>query len=127
MASNSYKLYLRGWSGLTIEPIPATEAEFRRMRRRDRHLVMGVSAAEEALTYYEFDAPKHNTFSKQAAEAYQAGSDILSGARDVACRPLLAILDELVPGREIDLLSVDCEGFGHPALVGLDFSRSRPG
>src|SRR3569833_2784600 len=85
--ANTNKLNLRGRAGLTIEPNPATEAEFRRMRRRDRHLVMGVSAAEEALTYYEFDAPKHNTFSTQAAAANPAGSDPGGGLRRLHAPP----------------------------------------
>lgn len=124
--SNTYKLYLRGWSGLTIEPNPAAEAMFRRMRRRDTHLVMGVAAAEDALTYYEFDDPKRNTFSKETADVYQAENDILIGQRTVPCRPLQAVLDEHAPGRAIDLLSVDCEGFDLVALGSLDFARSRP-
>lgn len=124
--SNTYKLYLRGWSGLTIEPNPAAEAKFRRMRRRDKHLVMGVAQTEDTLTYYEFDDPKRNTFSKETADVYVAENDIMIGSRTVACRPLQAILDEHAPGKAIDLLSVDCEGFDELALGSLDFTRSRP-
>lgn len=124
--SNTYKLYLRGWSGLTIEPNPAAEAMFKRMRRRDKHLVMGVAGAEDTLTYYEFDDPKRNTFSKETADVYVAENDILIGSRTVACRPLQAILDEHAPGQAIDLMSVDCEGFDLVALNSLDFARSRP-
>ena len=124
--SNTYKLYLRGWSGLTIEPNPGTETLFRRMRRRDKHLVMGVAETEDTLTYYEFDDPKRNTFSKETADVYTAENDIMTGQRTVACRPLQAILDEHAPGQAIDLLSVDCEGFDEMALRSLDFRRSRP-
>jgi FkbM family methyltransferase len=124
--SNTYKLYLRGWSGLTIEPNPSAEARFRRWRRRDKHLVMGVARTEEVLTYYEFTDPKRNTFSKEQAEVYVAENDVLTGSRTVPCRPLQAVLDEHAPGQAIDLLSVDCEGFDLAALSSLDLGRTRP-
>lgn len=124
--SNTYKLYLRGWSGLTIEPNPAAESLFRRWRKRDRHLVMGVGPAEETLTYYEFEDAKLNTFSRQTADLYAAEDGVAVGSRNVACRPLQAILDEHAPGQAIDFLSVDCEGFDLMALNSLDFARSRP-
>ena len=124
--SNTYKLYLRGWSGLTIEPNPAAERLFRRYRSRDRHVVAGIAEKTERLPYWRFRDGKLNTFSADVAATYaNRGDDSLAQAT-VPCKPLQAIIDELAPSVNIDLLSVDCEGFDLVVLRTLDFSRTRP-
>lgn len=124
--SNTYKLYLRGWSGLTIEPNPQAAAAFRRFRPRDLHIVAGVAAEDGQLIYHQFADEKLNTFSEPQANIYRKGGSTPTGAVALPCRPLQAILDDLAPGRPIDLLAVDCEGFDLTALQSLDFSRVRP-
>jgi FkbM family methyltransferase len=122
--SNTYKLYLRGWSGVTIEPNPDVAPLFRRKRPRDVHVVSGVALEPGALRYHRFRDPKLNTFSEERARL--CGSD--SKAIDelvVPCAPLQQILDERGVG-PIDLLSIDCEGFDLAALKSLDFARRRP-
>lgn len=44
----------------------------------------------------------------------------------VPARTLTSILDEVAPGREIDLLSLDVEGMEALVLRGLDFGRYAP-
>lgn len=124
--SNTYKLYLRGWSGVTVEPNPAAEKPFRKWRPRDKHAVMGVAEADSALTYYEFTDAKLNTFSQEQAKIYQADGKPLVRRRTVACHPLQTIVDEYAPGHGVDLLSVDCEGFDLIVLNTLNFDRTRP-
>jgi FkbM family methyltransferase len=124
-ASNTYKLYLRGWSGLTIEPNPHVAPLFRKMRPRDTHVVSGVAARPAQLRYYLFDDSKLNTFSEAQANVYINSGFKIIGELQLPCRPLQDILDEHGVDR-LDLLSIDCEGHDRDALESLDFSRCRP-
>lgn len=123
--SNTYKLYLRGWSGITIEPNPEMARLFRRTRPRDVHVVCGVAAEPSELTYYRFGDGKLNTFSEEQARAcVERGSPIVD-RQSVRCVPLQSILDEHAIG-PIDFLSVDCEGFDLTALKSINFKKNSP-
>ena len=124
-SSNTYKLYLRGWSGLTIEPNPDVAPLFRRKRPRDTHVVTGVAAKQSALTYHRFKDAKLNTFSDEQVRSYLDHGIKEVDSLQVPCRPLQDVLDEHGVG-EIDLLTVDCEGYDLIALQSLDFDRCRP-
>ena len=60
--SNTYKLYLKGWRGITIEPNPDMTPLFRRFRPGDLHLQIGIASEPGELTYYRSDDPHENTF-----------------------------------------------------------------
>ena len=92
-ASNTYKLYLRGWSGVTIEPNPDVAGLFRRKRPRDIHVVGGVAASRTALTYHRFVEAKLNTFSEEQAQTYVDLGFKPVDTLQVPCRPLQDVLD----------------------------------
>jgi FkbM family methyltransferase len=121
--SNTYKLYLRGWSGLTIEPNPDLAPLFRRLRPRDIHLTMGVAAEAQELEYFRFEKANLNSFDKDQAAAVGRRS---TSSIKVACMPIQDIIDRHGGGRPIDLLSVDCEGYDRTVLESLDWSKNRP-
>lgn len=122
--SNTYKLYLRGWSGLTVEPNPDAAAAFRRLRPRDVHAVVGIAETPGELQYYRFRDPKMNTFSADRAEAITESAPLPPAL--IPCRRLQDVIDEMLPGRSVDLLCIDCEGADLAALKTLDFGRTRP-
>lgn len=124
--SNTYKLYLKGWQGVTVEPNPEVAAAFRRLRPRDVHVREGVAESPGALRYIGFGNPLLNTFSPRQAEEQRASGHAAVSEIEVPCRPLQAILDEHAAGQPIDLLSVDCEGSDLEVLGSLDWGRSRP-
>lgn len=103
--SNTYKLYLKGWSGITIEPNPDVADLFRRVRPRDLHLNIGVSCTPGDLTYYRFKLSELNSFDKEQASRMR--TDVLSSLK-VSCLPLSKVVEQHAFGRRIDLLSVDC-------------------
>jgi FkbM family methyltransferase len=123
--SNTYRLYLRGWSGLTIEPNPDAAPLFKRLRPRDTHLVSGVARERGTLTYYRFLAANLNTFSADQAALYAGQGSTSLDALTVECRPLQDTLDDHGVA-QVDLLSVDCEGLDLAVLQSLDFNRTRP-
>jgi FkbM family methyltransferase len=122
-SSNTYRLYLRGWSGITVEPNVDTAALFRRMRPRDTHLTLGVSEKPSKLTYYRFKDPINNTF--DAARGAKLKDDLVEEI-SVDCVPLRDLVSAHCSGTAIDLLSVDCEGLDQEVLASLDWNTTRP-
>ncbi|MEM9224942.1 MAG: FkbM family methyltransferase [Pseudomonadota bacterium] len=125
--SNTYKLYLRGWHGIAIEPNPDAAAAFRRTRPHDAFVGCGVSTEAGTQQFYRFADAKLNTFSPGQAREFEKRGDPVIGKVDVACRRLDDILGEHAPGQDIDLLSVDCEGYDLAVLQSNDWARWRPG
>lgn len=124
--SNTYRLYLKGWRGLTIEPNPEYIRLFRKYRPRDTHLTMGVGREPGEFEYYEFADRKLNTFSLENARIQESQGSPVLNTRRLPCEPLQGIIDEHLDGAQIDMLSVDCEGHDLDVLRSLDFSRTRP-
>jgi hypothetical protein len=60
--SNTFRLYLRGWNGLAIDPNPSFASEFKKFRPRDRYLTEGVALERSTLTYHAFEDDVYNTF-----------------------------------------------------------------
>lgn len=124
--SNTYKLYLKGWRGLTIEPNPEYARLFRRYRPRDTHLTVGVGRDPGHFEYFEFKDRKLNTFSPEVARIRESQGGQVLNRRRLSCEPLQALVDAHLKADGIDLLSVDCEGHDLDVLRSLDFSRTRP-
>jgi len=124
--SNTYKLYQRGWRGLTIEPNPKPVWKFKLLRGGDTHLTMGVAAAPETLKYYEFDIAMLNTMDGDRAKALDAEGHKIVRTREIPCERLDKVLAERAPGKHIDLLNVDCEGADLTVLQTIDFVEHRP-
>ncbi len=124
--SNTYRLYKRGWSGVTVEPNPQATWRFRLLRGRDTHLEMGAAPTATTLRYYEFDIGMLNTMDGERAKSLEAEGHPIKRVRDIRCDRLDALLDEFAPGKHIDFLSVDCEGDDLGVIGTLDFERHRP-
>lgn len=124
--SNTYRLYQRGWRGVTIEPNPQATWKFKLWRGRDTHLEMGAAPSATTLRYYEFDIPMLNTMDGERAQSLDAEGHRIKRVRDIRCDRLDTLLDEFAPGKHIDLLNVDCEGDDLGVIGTLDFQRLRP-
>ncbi|MBJ7472296.1 MAG: FkbM family methyltransferase [Solirubrobacteraceae bacterium] len=130
--SNTYWLQrYRGWTGLLVEPMQ----ELYELCRQERS---GATVVRAALVPFDHDGdtvrmrfadlmstvagPHENEFHTELGravpwrDAYDA---------DVPARTLSSILDE-IQAPEIDLLSLDVEGFEPGVLAGLDFERHAP-
>jgi FkbM family methyltransferase len=126
--SNTYLFYKAGWRGINIDAMPESMKVFRRFRPNDINLEVPVSDTNETLTYYAFNEPALNGFSKELSE----GRDGKDGYRiifkqEIATKTLESILDEHMPkGKSIDFLSVDVEGFDFRVLISNNWERYRP-
>lgn len=122
--SVSRSFYLRGWSGLIVEPVVEHATRFAEMRPRDRVLPIAAGAQSGFVELHAIVGTGLSTTSPIHAARHESGG-FSSGARSVAVRPLRELLDEHAPP-DIHFLVVDVEGAESDVLEGGDFSRHRP-
>ena len=128
--SNTYLLYLKGWKGINIDPIPGTKKRFDKIRPRDITLEIGVSEKEEELLFHIFNEPALNTFSEKEAKEKEGSNNgkykIIKKTR-VKTYPLSTILDQYVPENQlIDFLTVDAEGLDLQVLKSNNWEKYKP-
>jgi FkbM family methyltransferase len=129
--SNTYWLEaFRGWRGLLVEPVPELAEQAQQARP-------GATVVQCALGDAEHER-------RPLRMEFGGLMSIVAGARDpswttigtrdgwedcytfdAVARTLSSILDE-IEAPEIDLLSLDVEGFEAPVLRGLDLARHAP-
>jgi FkbM family methyltransferase len=126
--SNTHYFYLAGWRGINIDAMPGSMDPFNQFRPQDINLEIGVSESTEMLTYYAFDEPALNGFSKEVANRItENGRYHLLFSKPVPTRPLAEILDEYLPlNQTIDFLSIDVEGLDHAVLRSNNWEKYRP-
>ena len=92
---------------------------------------MNIEAASvvfaQELTYYRFNEPALNTFSKSLAKERTSDTDSIIEEIPIWTAPLWQLLDQYVPaGTHIDLLTIDVEGFDYDVLRSNDWGRYSP-
>lgn len=124
------------WKGILIEPVPELYREC--VKERPNSIIFNC-----ALVPFDYDRPQvtmlySNLMSLVKGARKSAMADlehVVSGVQvqkdaeiyelNVPARTLTSILDE-VGVKEIDLLSLDVEGYELSVLQGLDFEKYRP-
>lgn len=126
--SNTYRLYLDGWSGLNIDAMPGSMAAFNALRPRDANVESGVAEHEGALRFFCFNEPALNTFDEALARERDGKTGYRIVSEHVVRTERLATLIERHLGRDcrIQLLSVDVEGLDVSVLRSNDWTRFRP-
>jgi FkbM family methyltransferase len=124
--SNTFRFYLRGWYGLTIEPNLALVEQHRKVRPNDTCVPVGIGCVPGARQYYQFDPPDYNTFDPlMAGKVRKLGVRPL-GQVAIPVRPLSDVLSDHLGTVDLDLMSVDCEGLDLDVLQSNNWSRFRP-
>lgn len=115
--SNTYRLYLKGWNGVIVEPTPGKKALFRFMRPRDVFVPIAAGKERKTVNLEMFDEGALNRIAK-AKSGKTAVVDQATTAQ---------ILKETVPdGTEIALMSIDVEGNELEVLQGNDWTKHLP-
>lgn len=131
--SNTYFLErFRDWHGMLVEPMPEMAAQAQRNRPASHVFQCALVPLDHPDQGVEMEFG--DLFSTVRDARGDAGSwvsqGLVLGWRDhrverVPARPLSSLLDELGVSN-IDLLSLDVEGYEPQALLGLDLSRHAP-
>lgn len=126
--SNTHFFYKKGWCGINIDAMPNSMSLFNKIRPRDINLEIPISDKKQKLTYYMFNEPALNTFSKDLADKRAIKDDYkIISEKDMETSTLEEILEKHLPyGREIDFLSVDVEGLDLQVLKSNNWKRFRP-
>jgi len=126
--SNTYLLYLSGWWGINLDPLPGMADAFRRARPRDISLEVALAAKSGELTYHRFSDAALNTFDSDRAQWLKEQTDYaLVETTAVEVRTLDDVLAEHLPvEQEISVLTIDVEGFEDQVFAGFDLERFAP-
>jgi len=126
--SNTYKFYKRGWHGINIDAMPGSMDLFNRLRHRDINLERAVSDSKQILTYYAFNEPALNGFSKDLSIFRDGLKDYkIIYKKDIETLTLEEILDQYMPkDKKIDFLSIDVEGLDFAVLKSNNWNKYAP-
>lgn len=129
--SNTYWLErFRGWRGLLVEPVPelAQRAKVVRPAATVVQCALGDEERAGQMLRMEFGGLMSVVAGAREADWTAIGTRDGWGepySFDAEARTLSSILDQ-IGAPEVDLLSLDVEGFEAPALRGLDLVRHAP-
>lgn len=126
--SNTYFFYKKGWRGINIDAMPDSMKPFEKIRPRDINIEEPVSDKKQVLTYYAFNEPALNGFSKELSEQRDGqGNYFIKFTKDIETSTLEEILDTNLPkNQEIDFLSIDVEGLDLMVLKSNNFKKYKP-
>ncbi|WP_104196536.1 FkbM family methyltransferase [Cryobacterium sp. M15] len=117
--------YDRGWTGINIDPLPASFDRLVQERSRDVNLQVAVGSAEGQTTFHIVDAyPELSTTVAVIAAQYADTGRVLNEL-EVPVRTLASICAEHVSG-PVHFLKIDVEGAEAEVLRGADFTLVRP-
>ena len=122
----SFAFYLRGWSGITIEPNPWLAQLSQAVRPRDKRFQSLVGATAGQATYYLVE-DYHGLSTTIASHAQAAQAEFGKSAQTmtVPVTTLRTLCEQHAPAA-IDFLKIDVEGAEPDVLAGGDWQRFRP-
>jgi len=128
--SNTCLFYKQGWRGINIDAMPGSMKLFHKYRKRDINLEVGISNNQENLTYYIFNEPALNGFSKELSEkrnGNKEGQYYIVKTINLKTYKLMDILEKYLPSSiNIDFFNIDVEGFDLQVLQSNDWNKFRP-
>jgi FkbM family methyltransferase len=126
--SNTYIFYNKGWRGINIDAMPGSMELFRKIRPRDVNLEVPISDTRGVSTYYAFNEPALNGFSKELSDCRNVSEKYrIIFQKDIETRTLAEILDAHLPkDQRIDFLSIDVEGLDFQVLQSNNWEKYKP-
>jgi FkbM family methyltransferase len=124
--SNTFKLYLEGWRGISIDANEKVIRKFKIARPEDISILAAVSDEEKEVTFYQFKESEVNTIDEKILAEWKDRWNLV-GETKMKTQTLTKILDDNITIKKpIDLLTIDVEGNDFNVLKSLDFTKYRP-
>src|SRR3989338_1218500 len=125
--SNTKRFYLKGWTGINIEPNFYIYDKLLKFRANDMNLNIAVSKTKGEIKIYHmgYDSTL-STLNYDIAKEVSAKLKLPILEAEILAFPLRDIFNEYLNGREIDFLSVDAEGHDLSVLESNDWNGYRP-
>lgn len=125
--SNTFQLYLNGWSGINIDPLPGCMEKFNKYRPNDINLNIGISSTVGNIKYYNFEEPAYNTTDVERAKyCIKHNYTKLKNKIDIKVDTLENVLTCYSNDRIIDFMNLDVESRELDVLKSNDWDRFRP-
>jgi FkbM family methyltransferase len=122
--SNTFFFYLRGWSGIAVEPNPDLCEEFRKIRPRDKVLNVAVAGQSSVVKYHRFADSFLNSISPEWGEYRIKGGEEYLGSCEIHCISPQDLLKHVET--PIDFMNIDIEGVDAEVLSRWDWSACKP-
>lgn len=124
--NNTLLFYKKGWTGINIEPNHSRIWLFNLLRKRDINLNVGIGKTDSVMNFHVFKESTLSTFDDSAADKYVKMGHPLDKTIKIPIVPLKKILEKHAANTEIDILSMDTEGFDMEVLESNDWTKYRP-
>ncbi len=124
--SNTKRFYLKGWTGINIEPDTLSYEKFLNKRPNDINLNIGISDNPGVLTYYKMEPQTLSTFVEDEAKEYIKQGYSLLEKKEVEVKSLAEVFDSYRANNPIDILSIDTEGLDMEVLKSNDWTKYKP-
>lgn len=126
--SNTYAFYKKGWRGINIEANPDARQEFLRYRTLDVNLNIAIGNSPDKLSYYKFNEPAVNSFSREHVEKWKQVSGFhVTEVIKIETQRLQDVLKKHLPkDQKIDFMSIDVENFDLEVLMSNNWDLYRP-
>jgi FkbM family methyltransferase len=125
--SNTYLLYRNGWSGVTIEPIPHLYRKHKKIRSRDINLNCGIGEKRGKIKFFELIPRVLSSFDETICDnLIKSGQATLRRKYEINVVTLDDIYNDYIKTRNVDILSIDTEGYDLQVLKSLDWNQWSP-
>jgi len=124
--SNTKRFYLKGWTGINIDPNLQSIDKFKKKRAKDININLGVGNTSGTLRFYKFFPDTLSTFSEEESNNYLKQGYKLRDTIDIKVEKLSNILNKFINKKKIDFISIDTEGFDLEVLKSNDWEKYKP-
>lgn len=127
--SNTYFFYKKGWRGINIDAMPESMQAFNKARPRDINIEHPISDQQQTLTYYAFNEPALNGFSKSLSDSRNGMANYkVIYTKKMETKTLDSVLEAYLPNEinEIDFLTIDVEGLDFQVLKSINLAKYQP-
>ena len=126
--NNTYNLYLRGYTGVLVEPNLVLCEQIKRARPRDKVLNFGIGINDQKeADYYMFAESNgvYNTFSKETAISTEKEGLSIHKVIKLPLKDINKVISDNFT-KAPTIISLDIEGLDEEILRKLDFSKYQP-